>query len=204
MQHAYFINSSMAPLNGSKTYKDSSEHWMPLYAFAALFFGCLSFIFTPVLEQEDLPRVPIRKVFLVSGVAVSTQYESLGSCPICRDRLFEAVRLPCRHVYCDSCIRAALDTEHGTRPYFQELLFCEPLAWEVIADRAKFTFWRIALVGFLTLNVWASARYLRWRSKMMWRYDYFLAVELVVQLVFVSLMSWIFPVPALPDPEQLG
>lgn len=202
MHHGYFFNPSIASLNESKTYEHSHEQWMPLFAFAAFCLGCLSFIFTPILQQEDVPHLPTRKEFLVSGLTISTQRETLGSCPICRDRLFEAVRLPCGHIYCDSCIRAALDTDHGTCPYCQQPLFCEPIAWEEIVDRAKFTFWCIALVGFLTLNLWASARYLRWRSEMMWRYDYFLEVELGVQLVFVALMSWIFPVPAVAGFEE--
>ncbi|KAF2169253.1 hypothetical protein M409DRAFT_20476 [Zasmidium cellare ATCC 36951] len=193
----------MAPVNHSKTYEDSPDRWMPLYAFAALSFGCLSFIFTPILHQEHLFHLPTRRQFLASEFRPSTQRETLGSCPICRDRLFEAVRLPCSHVYCDDCIRAALNAEQGRCPYCQQVLFCESIPWDDIADRAKFTFWCIALIGFLTLNLWASARYLGWRSEMMWRYDYFLDVELAVQLVFVALMSWTFPVPAVSEPEDV-
>ncbi|KAK4503645.1 hypothetical protein PRZ48_004560 [Zasmidium cellare] len=203
MQNGYFIIPTMTPLNNSKAYEDPSERWMPLYAFAALLFGCTSFIFCPILHQEELFLLPTRRQFLLSGIRTSTQQESLGFCPICRDRLFEAVRLPCSHIYCDDCIRATFNTEQGRCPYCQQLLFCESIPWNEIADRAKFTFWCIALVGFLTLNLWASARYLGWRSEMMWRYDYFLEIELMVQLVFVAVMSWIFPVPAMSEHEEL-
>lgn len=192
----------MAPANDSKPFAAPTEQHTSLYGLSALLFGCICFIFTPILQQDDLFALPTRREFFKSGLKTSTQHEALGFCPICKDRLFEAVRLPCSHIYCDSCIRAALTVDEGRCPYCRRILFGESVPWEDISDRAKFTFWCITLVSFLTLNIWASAKYLQWRSEMMWRWDYFLETELLVQLIFVALMSWIFPVPVIVEPED--